>query len=38
MKSYEEMSGAERTVFVGEQARRIAREISGNEYRIYSGV
>ena len=32
MKSYEEMSRAERQAFVGEQARRIARELSGSEY------
>ena len=28
------MSRAERLVFVGEQARRIAREISGSEYEF----
>jgi hypothetical protein len=32
VKSYEEMSRAERQAFVGEQARRIARELSGSEY------
>jgi soluble lytic murein transglycosylase-like protein len=31
---YEDMSRAERLDFVGEQARRIAREISGNEYEF----
>jgi hypothetical protein len=31
-KVYEDMSRAERLVFVGEQARRIAREMSGSEY------
>ena len=31
-KVYEDMSRSERLVFVGEQARRIAREMSGNEY------
>ena len=34
VKQYEDMSRAERLVFVGEQARRIAREISGNEYEF----
>lgn len=33
-KRYEDMSRAERLVFVGEQSRRIAREISGNEYQF----
>jgi soluble lytic murein transglycosylase-like protein len=33
-KQYVDMSRAERLVFVGEQARRIAREISGNEYEF----
>jgi hypothetical protein len=33
-KVYENMSRAERLTFVGEQARRIAREISGNEYQF----
>lgn len=33
-KVYEDMSRAERLAFVGEQARRIAREISGNEYEF----
>ena len=33
-KLYEDMSRAERLVFVGEQARRIAREISGSEYEF----
>jgi peptidoglycan lytic transglycosylase D len=31
---YEDMSRQERLVFVGEQARRIAREISGSEYEF----
>lgn len=31
-KVYEDMSRPERLAFVGEQARRIAREISGNNY------
>lgn len=31
-KVYEDMSRPERLAFVGEQARRIAREISGNDY------
>jgi membrane-bound lytic murein transglycosylase D len=31
---YEDMSRAERLVFVGEQARRIAREMSGSEYEF----
>ncbi|HVQ39210.1 MAG TPA: transglycosylase SLT domain-containing protein [Pyrinomonadaceae bacterium] len=35
-KAYEDMSRAERLTFVGEQARRIAREISGNEYAFTS--
>lgn len=33
-KQYEHMSRAERLVFVGEQARRIARELSGSEYEF----
>ena len=33
-KQYEDMSRAERLVFAGEQARRIAREISGSEYEF----
>lgn len=33
-KVYEDMSRAERLAFVGDQARRIAREISGNEYEF----
>ena len=33
-KRYEDMSRQERLVFVGEQARRIAREISGNDYEF----
>jgi soluble lytic murein transglycosylase-like protein len=33
-KTYEQMSPAERLVFVGEQARGIARAISGNEYEF----
>jgi hypothetical protein len=33
-KRYEDMSRAERLVFVGEQARRIAREMSGSEYEF----
>lgn len=33
-KQYEDMSRAERLVFVGEQARRIAREMSGSEYEF----
>ncbi|HSK63144.1 MAG TPA: transglycosylase SLT domain-containing protein [Pyrinomonadaceae bacterium] len=33
-RQYEAMSPAERLVFVGEQARRIAREISGSEYEF----
>lgn len=33
-KLYVDMSRAERLVFVGEQARRIAREISGSEYEF----
>jgi membrane-bound lytic murein transglycosylase D len=33
-KVYEDMSRAERLTFVGEQARRIAREISGTEYQF----
>lgn len=34
VKHYEDMSRAERLVFVGEQARRIAREMSGTEYQF----
>ena len=33
-KLYEDMSQAERLVFVSEQARRIAREMSGSEYEF----
>jgi membrane-bound lytic murein transglycosylase D len=33
---YKDMSRAERLVYVGEQARRIARDISGNEYAFTS--
>lgn len=33
-KRYEDMSRDERLVFVGERARQIAREISGNEYQF----
>ena len=33
-KQYVDMSRAERLVFVGEQARRIAREMSGSEYEF----
>src|SRR5919106_6808142 len=33
-KLYEDMSRAERLAFVGEQARRVAREISGSEYEF----
>jgi len=33
-KQYEDMSRSERLVFVGEQARRIAREMSGSEYEF----
>jgi hypothetical protein len=33
-KVYEDMSRPERLVFVGEQARRIAREMSGSEYEF----
>ena len=33
-KRYEDMSRAERLVFVGERARLIAREISGNDYHF----
>ena len=33
-KRYEDMSRAERLVFVGERARQIARDISGNEYQF----
>lgn len=34
VKLYNDMSRAERLEFVGEQARRIARELSGNEYEF----
>ena len=33
-KAYEDMSRAERLAFVGEQARRIAREMSGSQYEF----
>jgi hypothetical protein len=33
-KAYEDMSRPERLTFVGEQARRIARDISGSEYEF----
>lgn len=33
-KTYKDMSPAERLVFVGEQARRITREIAGSEYQF----
>jgi transglycosylase-like protein with SLT domain len=33
-KVYEKMTHAERSAFVSEQARRIARELSGNEYEF----
>ena len=33
-KTYQRMSHAERCAFVSEQARRIARELSGNEYEF----
>jgi hypothetical protein len=33
-KQYEDMSRAERLVFVGERVRLIAREISGNDYQF----
>lgn len=33
-QSYQQMSQAERTAFVGEQARRIARQMSGAEYEF----
>ncbi len=33
-KAYQQMSATERSVFVGEQARRIGREMSGNEYEF----
>ena len=36
VKQYQDMSRAERLQFVGEQARRIARELSGNEYQFTS--
>ena len=35
-KLYKDMSRGERLEFVGEQARRLAREISGNEYEFTS--
>ncbi len=35
-KAYVDMSRAERLTFVGQEARRIAREISGNEYEFTS--
>jgi len=34
VKQYEDMSRAERLTFVGEQARRIARQMSGTEYQF----
>ena len=33
-KTYQKMTHAERSAFVSEQARRIARELSGNEYEF----
>lgn len=33
-KAYQQMSATERSVFVAEQARRIGRELSGNEYEF----
>lgn len=33
-QNYEQMSQAERTAFVGEQAKRIARQMSGTEYEF----
>jgi hypothetical protein len=33
-KGYQQLTQAQRTVFVAEQARRIAREISGSEYEF----
>ena len=33
-KTYQQMSADERSTFVAEQARRIAREMSGNEYEF----
>src|SRR5918996_1247246 len=33
-KQYEDMSRTERLAFVGDQSRRIAREISGSEYEF----
>src|SRR5678815_5850389 len=35
-KQYVDMSRAERLVFVDEQARRIARDMSGSEYQFTS--
>lgn len=35
-KTYQEMSAGERLIFVGEQSRRIGREISGSEYAFTS--
>jgi hypothetical protein len=37
-KQYRDMSRAERLDFVHEQARRIAREISGSDYEFTTGV
>ncbi len=36
VKQYQDMSRAERLQFVGEQSRRIARELSGNDYQFTS--
>jgi hypothetical protein len=33
-KAYQQMSSAERSAFVAEQAKRVAREISGSEYEF----
>ncbi|MEP6707680.1 MAG: hypothetical protein ABJC05_09180, partial [Pyrinomonadaceae bacterium] len=33
-KTYQNMTHGERATFVSEQARRIAREMSGNEYEF----
>jgi transglycosylase-like protein with SLT domain len=33
-KAYQQMTASERSVFIGEQARRIGREISGSEYEF----
>ena len=33
-KAYQQMSADERAAFVGEQARRVAREMSGSEYEF----